>query len=107
MHSEITITDKNKAEIKIGYSYRLALIDPPIRKQKAKSKKKTCKFKILNCTSLVGVGIVYLEKAKKANFAFSVFAEHGCYLISNSGYVYNEVNPLLNSQLKNWAFLQN
>ena len=31
-HTDIALVDKNKVEIKNGYTYRIALVDPPIHK---------------------------------------------------------------------------
>lgn len=31
-HKDIIVIDKNKAELKEGYSYRIGLLDPPIKK---------------------------------------------------------------------------
>ncbi len=56
---------------------------------------------------MVGVGVIYRKKAETANFLFSAYSQHGCYLSTNSGYTYNESNSAFNSQIKNWSFTTN
>lgn len=56
---------------------------------------------------MVGVGAIYRKKAETANFLFSAYSQHGCYLSTNSGYTYNESNSAFNSQIKNWSFTTN
>lgn len=107
-HKDFIITDKTKAELKEGYSYRIALLDPPIRKEGGgKLKKKSCTFKISKVTALVGIGVVYKKKVETAKYLFSAYSQHGCYFITNSGYTYNESNPSYNSQIKNWTYTNN
>ena len=93
-------------EIKTGYTYRIALLDPPIHKEGCKSSlKKTCTFRVNKINSMVGVGVVFRNKSESAAYLFSAYSDHGCYFIANNGYTYNEVEPNYNSQVKNWTYL--
>ena len=106
-HRDIIVADKIKAQLKEGYSYRIGLLDPPIRKEGGKLKRKTCTIRVCKVTAMVGIGVVYKKKAETANYLFSAYSQHGCFLITNSGYTYNESNPNYNSQIKNWSYTTN
>lgn len=53
---------------------------------------------------MVGVGAAFLKKISKSNYTFSAYSSHGCYLVTNSGYTYNEYDSSINSQISNWSF---
>lgn len=46
----------------------------------------------------------YTKKIADLSYIFSAYSQHGCYLIANGGYTYNESNSQYNSQIKNWSF---
>jgi hypothetical protein len=103
-NKDIILTDGLTAKIQDGYSYRLATVEPPVRKAGGKTFKKSCTFRVGKVTALVGVGLCYVKKIADMNFIFSAYSQHGCYMIVNSGYTYNESDSQFNSQLKNWTF---
>ena len=72
-----------------GYSYRVALIDPPIRKENGKTFKRTISFKINKVSAMIAVGMCYTNKISALNYAFGAYSQHGCYFIANNGYTYN------------------
>lgn len=76
-------------KIKDGYSYRIAILDPPIRKQNGKTLKKSCTFKIGTIGAMIGVGVCYKKKAENLSYIFSAYSQHGCYFVANNGYTYN------------------
>ena len=62
MHKDIILTDRIKISVNVGYSYRIALLDPPINKVNKKPTKQSCTFKIGNIAAMIGVGIGYKNK---------------------------------------------
>lgn len=53
---------------------------------------------------MVGVGAAFLKKIAKNSYTFSAYSTHGCYLVTNAGYTYNEFDTTINSQINNWSF---
>ena len=107
-HKDISIVSKKEIIINQGYTYRVALLDPPIHKENASfSKKKSCTFKCTKINSMVGIGVVFRKKCEDLNYVFSAYSQHGCYFLANNGYVYNESDSNFNSQVKGWTFLVN
>ena len=60
-HNDIVV-DKLNAKLLSGYTYRIALLDPPIRSENAKTFKKSVSLKIGQVSAVVGVGVCYTKK---------------------------------------------
>ena len=88
-NKDIILADKFNVKMKDGYSYRVALLEPPIRKENGKTFKKTVNFKIGKISAIIAVGMCYTKKVSDLNYVFSAYSQHGCYFIANNGYTYN------------------
>lgn len=107
-HQDILVIDKYKVQIKQGYTYRIALVDPPIHKEGSKCvKKRSCVFRPTKINSMVGVGVCFRKRAEDLAYVFSAHSQHGCYFLANNGYSYNESDTSFNSQMKNWTYQVN
>ena len=61
-HNDILINDKIGAKVLSGYSCRVALLDPPIRAEKAKTFRKSISFKMVHIAAVIGIGVCYTKK---------------------------------------------
>lgn len=62
MNKDVVLVDKHEVKMKDGYSYRVALLDPPIKKENGKTFKRSVSFKIGKVAAMIGVGMCYTKK---------------------------------------------